>query len=105
MMQRKRTVTALIATLGSLCLAAVVSAEPYELSKNDLTDPKGIASQDVLTVRHQAGDDEAKALDGLVNEKNSRHQGEQEATFIFCWINANQPVRWPGFGCRMEKWI
>ncbi|HNN43086.1 MAG TPA: hypothetical protein PKL10_12405, partial [Nitrospira sp.] len=83
MMQRKRTVTALIATLGSLCLAAVVSAEPYELSKNDLTDPKGIASQDVSLFGIKLGDDEAKALDGLVNEKIPGIKAEQEATFIF----------------------
>ena len=83
MTQRKWAFTALMATIGSLCFAALVSAEPYELSKNDLTDPKGIASQDVSLFGIKLGDDEGKALDGLVNEKNPRHQGRTRSDVHF----------------------
>ena len=77
MMQRKRTFTALMTTLGSLCLAAMVTAEPYELSKNDLTDPKGIASQDVSGIK-----------------------AEQEATFIFL-LDQRKPTG-PMAGVRVQ---
>ncbi|MBX3344590.1 MAG: hypothetical protein R3B11_03665 [Nitrospira sp.] len=100
MIQRKRTFTALMTTLGSLCLAAVVNAEPYELSKNDLTDPKGIASQDVSLFGIKLGDDEAKALDGLVNEKIPGIKAEQEATFIFL-LDQRKPTG-PMAGVRVQ---
>ena len=83
MMQRKWAFTALVAMMGSLYLAAMVSAGPYELSKDDLTDPKGIASPDVSLFGIKLGDDEGKALEGLVNEKIPGIKAEQEATFIF----------------------
>ena len=45
MMQRKWAFTALMATMSSLCLAAMVSAETYELSKNDVTDPRRLQAR------------------------------------------------------------
>ena len=100
MMQRTRTFTALMTMLGSMCLAAIVTAEPYELSKNDVTDPKGVASQDVSLFGIKLGDDEAKALDGLVNEKIPGIKAEQEATFIFL-LDQRKPTG-PMAGVRVQ---
>ena len=71
MMQRKWAFTALVAMMGSLYLAAMVSAGPYELSKDDLTDPKGIASQDV------------KSAGGAGERKDPRHQGRTGSDVYF----------------------
>jgi hypothetical protein len=100
MMQRTRTFTALMTMLGSFCLAAIVTAEPYELSKNDVSDPKGVASQDVSLFGIKLGDDEAKALDGLVNEKIPGVKAEQEATFIFL-LDQRKPTG-PMAGVRVQ---
>lgn len=100
MMQRTRTFTALTTLLGPLCLAAIVSAEPYELSKNDVTDAKGVASRDVSLFGIKLGDDEAKALDGLVNEKIPGIKAEQEATFIFL-LDQRKPTG-PMAGVRVQ---
>ena len=58
-------------------------AEPYELSKNDVMDPKAIKSPDISLFGVKIGDSEAKALDVLVNEKIPGIKVEQEALFIF----------------------
>ena len=100
MMQRTRTFTALMTMLGSRCLAAIAIAEPYELSKNDVSDPKVIASQDVSLFGIKLGDDEAKALDGLVNEKIPGIKAEQEATFIFL-LDQRKPTG-PMAGVRVQ---
>jgi len=100
MMQRTGTLTALMIMLGSMCLAAIVTAEPYELSKNDVSDPKGVASQDVSLFGIKLGDDEAKALDGLVNEKIPGIKAEQEATFIFL-LDQRKPTG-PMAGVRVQ---
>mgnify|MGYP003480381526 FL=1 len=100
MMQRKWAVTALMAMMGSLYLAAMVSAGPYELSKDDLTDPKGIASPDVSLFGIKLGDDEGKALEGLVNEKIPGIKAEQEATFIFL-LDQRKPTG-PMAGVRVQ---
>ncbi len=60
----------------------VVGAEPYELSKNDVMDPKIFKSTDISLFGVKLGDPESKALDILVNEKISGVKVEQEATFI-----------------------
>ena len=59
------------------------SAEPYELSKNDVMDPKAIKSPDISLFGVKIGDSEAKAMDILVNEKIPGIKVEQEALFIF----------------------
>mgnify|MGYP006313243191 FL=1 len=100
MMQRKWAFTALMATMGSLYLAAMVSAGPYELSKDDLTDPKGIASPDVSLFGIKLGDDEGKALEGLVNEKIRGSKAEQEATFM-CLLDQRKPTG-PMAGVRVQ---
>lgn len=65
--------------LGSVMLAG---AEPYELSKNDVMDPKAIKSTEVSLFGVKIGDPEGKAYDVLVNEKIPGVKAEQEATFI-----------------------
>jgi D-amino peptidase len=100
MMQRKWAFTAFKATMSSLCLAAIVSAEPYELSKNDLTDPKAIASPEISLFGVKLGDEEGKALDVLVNEKIPGIKAEQEATFIFL-LDQRKPTG-PMAGVRVQ---
>ncbi|MGH7231665.1 MAG: hypothetical protein ACREJU_09945 [Nitrospiraceae bacterium] len=60
----------------------IASAEPYELSKNDVMDPKTLKSTDISLFGVKLGDPEGKALDVLVNEKIPGVKAEQEATFI-----------------------
>ena len=100
MMQRKWVFTAFMATISSLCLAALASAEPYELSKNDLTDPKAITSQEISLFGVKLGDAEGKALDVLVNEKIAGIKAEQEATFIFL-LDQRKPTG-PMAGVRVQ---
>jgi D-amino peptidase len=72
--------------LFSLLVAAawmsIANAEPYELSKNDVMDPKALKSSDISLFGVKLGDPESKALDILVNEKIPGVKAEQEATFI-----------------------
>ena len=90
---------------GTLVIAfaifvSVVHAEPYELSRNDVMDPKGIASDSVSLFGVKLGDSEAKALDVLVNEKISGIKAEQEATFIFL-LDQRKPTG-PMAGVRVQ---
>ena len=100
MMRRKWAFTAFMATMSCLSLAAIVSAEPYELSKNDLTDPKAIISPEVSLFGVKLGDAEGKALDVLVNEKIPGIKAEQEATFIFL-LDQRKPTG-PMAGVRVQ---
>jgi hypothetical protein len=100
MMQRKRAFTAFMATMSFLTLAAIVRAEPYELSKNDLTDPKAIVSPEISLFGVKLGDAEGKALDVLVNEKIPGIKAEQEATFIFL-LDQRKPTG-PMAGVRVQ---
>ncbi len=61
----------------------MASAEPYELTKNDVMDPKLVKSADISLFGVKLGDPEAKAVDLLVNEKIAGIKPEQEASFIF----------------------
>ncbi len=63
-------------------LAAAVGAEPYELTKNDVMDPKAVKSLEVSLFGVKLGDPEGKATDILVNEKIPGVKAEQEGTFI-----------------------
>jgi len=74
--------------------------EPYELSKNDVMDPKAIKSPDVSLFGVKIGDPEAKALDALVNEKISGIKAEQEALFIFL-LDQRKPTG-PMAGVRVQ---
>jgi hypothetical protein len=75
-------------------------AEPYELSKNDVMDPKLIKSPDVSLFGIKLGDAEAKAVDVLVNEKIPGIKVEQEALFIFL-LDQRKPTG-PMAGVRVQ---
>lgn len=83
-MANARVVRMAIILLTSI-LSAVESAhaEPYELSKNDVMEPKAISSAEISLFGVRLGDSESKAVETLVNEKISGIRAEQEATFIF----------------------
>ncbi|HLZ33616.1 MAG TPA: hypothetical protein VKP13_06340 [Nitrospira sp.] len=74
--------------------------EPYELSKNDVMDPKAIKSPDISLFGVKLGDAEGKALDALVNEKIPGIKVEQEALFIFL-LDQRKPTG-PMAGVRMQ---
>ncbi|MBI3357622.1 MAG: hypothetical protein HY038_12820 [Nitrospirae bacterium] len=88
----------LVATLAGFL--SLVHAEPYELSKNDVMEPKGISSNSISLFGVKLGDTEAKALDILVNEKISGIKAEQEATFIFL-LDQRKPTG-PMAGVRIQ---
>lgn len=79
---------------------ATAQAEPYELSKNDVMDPKSISSENVSLFGVKLGDSESKALDILINEKISGIKAEQEATFIFL-LDQRKPTG-PMAGVRIQ---
>ena len=83
-----------------IALVSIAFAEPYELSKNDVMDPKGINSDSISLFGVKLGDPEAKALDVLVNEKISGIKAEQEATFIFL-LDQRKPTG-PMAGVRLQ---
>ncbi len=76
---------------ATLLAATPVGAEPYELSKNDVMDPKGITSPEVSLFGVKLGDPESKAYDRLVNEKISGVKAEQEGTFLLL-LDARKPT-------------
>jgi len=76
------------------------SAEPYELSKNDVMDAKNIKSPEISLFGVKLGDSEAKALDVLVNEKIPGIKVEQEALFIFL-LDQRKPTG-PMAGVRVQ---
>ncbi len=80
--------------------SGVLGAEPYELSKNDVMDPKAITSPEVSLFGVKLGDTEAKAVDVLVNEKLPGIKAEQEATFIFL-LDQRKPTG-PMAGVRVQ---
>jgi len=75
-------------------------SEPYELSKNDVMDPKAFKSAEISLFGVKLGDPEAKALDSLVNEKISGVKVEQEALFIFL-LDQRKPTG-PMAGVRIQ---
>jgi D-amino peptidase len=93
-----------IPTLAFLAILAAfvpaVQAEPYELSKNDVMEPKAISSENISLFGVKLGDSEAKALDVLINEKISGIKAEQEATFIFL-LDQRKPTG-PMAGVRIQ---
>jgi hypothetical protein len=87
-----------VATLAGF--VSLVLAEPYELSKNDVMEPKAISSASISLFGIKLGDSEAKALDLLVNEKISGIKAEQEAIFIFL-LDQRKPTG-PMAGVRIQ---
>ncbi len=74
--------------------------EPYELSKNDIMDPKALKSAEISLFGVKLGDSEAKAVDSLVNEKIPGIKAEQEALFIFL-LDQRKPTG-PMAGVRIQ---
>ncbi len=74
--------------------------EPYELSKNDVMDPKTLKSAEISLFGVKLGDPEAKALDSLVNEKIPGVKVELEASFIFL-LDQRKPTG-PMAGVRIQ---
>jgi D-amino peptidase len=89
-----------VALSGFSLWASSSFGEPYELSKNDVMDPRAINSADVSLFGVKLGDPEAKALDLLVNEKISGIKVEQEALFIFL-LDQRKPTG-PMAGVRIQ---
>lgn len=83
-MTKESSVRMVIILLASVLAAlGLAHAEPYELSKNDVMEPKAISSAEISLFGVKLGDSESKAVQTLVNEKISGIKAEQEATFIF----------------------
>lgn len=83
-MQRQRWPVWLMSAGLGLCLGAgsIAGAEPYELTRNEVMDPKQVRSTDISLFGVKLGDSEGKAVDILVNEKIPGVKTEQEATFL-----------------------
>lgn len=79
---------------------SALHAEPYELSKSDVMEPKAIASVEVSLFGVKLGDSEAKAIELLVNEKIPGIKAEQESTFIFL-LDQRKPTG-PMAGVRIQ---
>lgn len=80
-----------IGFVAVLAMANPIGAEPYELSRNDVMDPKAIKSPEVSLFGVKLGDPESKAYDRLVNEKISGVKAEQEGTFLLL-LDARKPT-------------
>jgi len=91
--------TCLILTGLSIC-ASPGYAEPYELSKHDVMDPKNVKSTDITLFGVKLGDTDATAIDLLVNEKIPGIKAEQEALFIFL-LDQRKPTG-PMAGVRIQ---
>ncbi len=100
-MTKARMVRMAITLLASV-LATVGSAhaEPYELSRSDVMEPKTISSAEISLFGVKLGDSESKAIETLVNEKISGIKAEQEATFIFL-LDQRKPTG-PMAGVRIQ---
>lgn len=100
-MTKKRVMRRVIILLASgLVALGSAHAELYELSKNDVMDPKAISSTEVSLFGIKLGDSESKAVETLVNEKISGVKVEQEATFIFL-LDQRKPTG-PMAGVRIQ---
>ncbi len=89
--QSRRLLLMSIGFAAVLGAANPAGAEPYELNKNDVMDPKGIKSPEVSLFGVKLGDPENKAYDLLVNEKIAGVKTEQEGTFLLL-LDARKPT-------------
>jgi hypothetical protein len=100
-MTKKRVMQRVIILLASVLVAlGSAHAEPYELSKSDVMEPKAISSTDISLFGVRLGDSESKAVETLVTEKISGVKVEQEATFIFL-LDQRKPTG-PMAGVRIQ---
>lgn len=100
-MTKERVVRRVIILLASVLVAlGSAHAEPYELSKNDVMEPKAISSTEISLFGVKLGDTESKAVETLVTEKIAGVKVEQEATFIFL-LDQRKPTG-PMAGVRIQ---
>jgi D-amino peptidase len=100
-MMKERVVRRVIILLASILLAlGSAHAEPYELSKSDVMEPKAISSTEISLFGVKLGDSESKAVETLVTDKISGVKVEQEATFIFL-LDQRKPTG-PMAGVRIQ---
>ncbi len=98
---KERVMRRSIILLASVLVAfGSAHAEPYELSKNDVMEPKAISSTEISLFGVKLGDSESKAVETLVTEKISGVKVEQEATFIFL-LDQRKPTG-PMAGVRVQ---
>jgi len=100
-MTKKRVMQRVIILLASVLVAlGSAHAEPYELSKSDVMEPKAISSTEISLFGVRLGDSESKAVETLVTERISGVKVEQEATFIFL-LDQRKPTG-PMAGVRIQ---
>jgi D-amino peptidase len=91
---------AIVTIIGISAWVSPGYGEPYELSKNDVMDPKALKGSEISLFGVKLGDSEAKALDSLVNEKILGVKVEQEGLFIFL-LDQRKPTG-PMAGVRIQ---
>jgi hypothetical protein len=90
-----------LALAGPLAgLTPSAHAEPYELSKHDVTEPASISSTTISLFGVKLGDSETAAIETLVNGTISGVKAEQEAAFIFL-LDQRKPTG-PMAGVRIQ---
>lgn len=100
-MMKERVMRRVIILLASVLIVfGSAHAEPYELSKNDVMEPKAISSTEISLFGVKLGDSESKAVETLVTEKISGVKVEQEASFIFL-LDQRKPTG-PMAGVRIQ---
>jgi D-amino peptidase len=100
-MRTENVLRVMILTLMNLLAAmSFVSAEPYELSESDVTEPKGISSATVSLYGVRLGDPETKAIETLVKKALAGIKTEQEAAFVFL-LDQRKPTG-PMAGVRIQ---
>lgn len=100
-MMKERVMRRVIILLASvLVVLGSAHAEPYELSKNDVMEPKAISSTEISLFGVKLGDSESKVIETLVTEKISGVKVEQEAAFIFL-LDQRKPTG-PMAGVRIQ---
>lgn len=91
-------VLAIVAPLAILIPSA--HAEPYELSKHDVTESASISSPTISLFGIKLGDSETAAIETLVNGTIPGVKAEQEAAFIFL-LDQRKPTG-PMAGVRIQ---
>jgi len=97
---RTTQIPALVLTGLFAGFLSLAQAEPYELTKDEVTNPKTISSTDISLFDVKLGAPEATAIESLVNTQIAGIKVEQEATFIFL-IDQQKPTG-PMAGVRIQ---
>ena len=72
-----------------LIQVSLVTAAPYELTRNNVEDPKAVDATEVSLYQVKLGDPEGKAVELLVEDKLAGVRAEQEGVFILLWDKRN----------------